>query len=344
MFLSCEGCIDNRRRLFRAKGFYSSSLYGFIWVVIGIVCVFFIASFPVRYYPNDIPKISITMPIPVQAVELPEFLSVFESADMDNEDIVNDTLTSGMAQVSDFEKAVFTEVEHYFSTKENSTLFPILRYDYELFWWTNTRASTKNKWFPKQSNDRSTKHAHKNGTNQQDSGYISIITQCTIDRLPMLKSMLLRWTGGVNVAIYLFPEQNTNATRGYLERYFDLLYRKHLAKQINNREINVALVYPPRQPKWSIDTWIDRDGVKHILQTLHPSMFHSFQPAYLKLQTNSSHIAEMDKPQVYQNPNFTAIRERNNQIYTLKVLFFFFLNKKKKKNRQNTKKKKKIIV
>ncbi|ETO19443.1 hypothetical protein RFI_17786 [Reticulomyxa filosa] len=64
-------------------------------------------------------------------------------------------------------EAVFVKVEQYFQ-KENNTLYPVLRYDYELHWWTNG-------WTERDISE--------------NEPHIGIVTQCSIDRLPMLKSI-----------------------------------------------------------------------------------------------------------------------------------------------------------
>ncbi|ETO26943.1 hypothetical protein RFI_10191, partial [Reticulomyxa filosa] len=179
--------------------------------------------------------------------------------------------------VAGFVESLFTELEDHFIVKENMTLYPILKYDYELFWWTNRRTAITS------------------------YDYISIVTQCSIDRLPTLRSMLSRWTGiflvplyilkkqkhilppkkkkgGVNLAVYLFPGQNTNATRTYLRDYFDSLYNEDQWKsQTPEKEMNVALVYLPKDIKWSMYKWLDNNGTQQSFRTLHSSITHKWQ-------------------------------------------------------------------
>ncbi|ETN98158.1 hypothetical protein RFI_39357 [Reticulomyxa filosa] len=141
--------------------------------------------------------------------------------------------------------------------------------------------------------------------------------------------------GGLNVAIYLFPEQNTNETRSYLYNYFERLHQEMQSNDntMTNREINVALVYPPLRLHWSTHSFKTNNTIQ-TFDVLDKSMFHPYPPIYYCLHNCSSSssssfryhfdpVIEQKRQIIHRISNITATKIFNRKQFKF---FVFSLN------------------
>ena len=86
--------------------------------------------------------------------------------------------------------------------------------------------------------------SHQVNKKHQDPLDVTLVTQCSIDRLPNLEAQLAAWNGKASVAIYLKPEENDESTKEYIMT--TIKQSKRLAQEegrmIDRFDVTVAVV------------------------------------------------------------------------------------------------------